>query len=99
MDLAATQIDFTVGFAASIYFELGDILDPTTGILETEIDALTDQNTARQSRIDITLARLELQRQALLSRFFGLESALLAAKNLRDSITATFEALSNSQRR
>ncbi len=95
-DLSGVQLDFTTGFAARLYYTLDDLLD-SSGIVETELDSLDEQNELNQERVDDMLARLDLQKQSLLERFIALESTLLAAQNLREQLQQTFDAMFGSQ--
>ena len=96
-DLANTQLDFTTGLGARLYFSIDDMLAPVTGLIDSNIATLTDQNTQNQQRVDDMTGRLEIVRQRLLQQFINLESALARANTLRDSITQTFDALFQSQ--
>ena len=98
VDLAGVQVDHTVGFGAQLYFALDKMLDSSSGTVITGIDALGDRNTLHQARVDDMLARLELRRQNLLDRFVALETALLRAKNLRESLQQTFDAMFASKK-
>jgi len=95
--LTSIQLDFTVGVGAQMYFQLGELLDTTTGIVEGEIDELTDQNTVHNERITEMLDRLEIQRQNLLERYIAMETALATADRIMQSIRQTMEALSQNK--
>lgn len=82
----AVQLDFTVGVGTSLFFETDQMLDPTTGVVDAEIDQLTDQNTLSQSRVDEMLERLEIRRQNLLERFIKMEVAIARANSIMASI-------------
>lgn len=99
VDLANTQVDFTTGLGARLYFSIDDMVTPVTGLIDSNVSTLTDQNTQNQQRVDDMTARLEIVRQRLLQQFINLESALARANTLRDSITQTFDALFQSQGR
>jgi len=62
-DLASTQIDFTTGLGARLYFSIDDMLAPITGLIDSNVSTLTDQNTQNQQRVDDMTARLEIVRQ------------------------------------
>lgn len=94
--VTSTQLDFTVGIGAQMFFKLGNLLDTTTGIVEGEIDQLTDQNTVHSERITEMLDRLEIQRQNLLERYIAMETALAAADRIMQSIRQTTEALTQN---
>lgn len=96
-DLASIQMDFTTGLGARLYFSIDDMLAPITGLMDSNISTMTDQNTQNQQRVDDMTARLEITRQRLLQQFINLEVALARAETLLSSITETFEALFNSQ--
>ncbi len=98
-DASSIQLDFTVGVASRLYFKVDDILDETTGTVENEIEALSDQNTFNQERIDAMLDRLARMRESLLARFIAMESALASMNSLLDQIRQGFEALNNSQKK
>lgn len=90
------QLDFTVGVGAQMFFEIEDLLDTSTGLVETEIDTLEDQNELSNERIEEMLFRLEVQRQDLLDRFIRMEAALASADRILQSIQQTTEAWSQS---
>ena len=87
------QINLTPGVGAQLFFAIDDMLDPSQGQVQAEIDSLTDQNTAAQERIDRMLQRLDYQRQQLTNRFIAMESALATMSSLLDSIKQTTEAM------
>ena len=59
LELPSTiQLDITVGVGAQMYFQLGELLDVTTGVIDAEIDELTDQNELNNERITEMLDRL-----------------------------------------
>lgn len=89
---SSVQLDFTVGMGAQMFFKIDELLDTKTGAVETESDALSDQNDTNQDRIDEMLARLETQRQELLARFVRMETALATATRILDSIKQTTDA-------
>ncbi|NKB20142.1 MAG: hypothetical protein GKS01_06295 [Alphaproteobacteria bacterium] len=94
---SSIQLDFTIGIAAQMFFEIDDLLNTTTGIVDGEIDQLTDQNVVNNERIIEMEARLDIQRQSLLERYIAMETALAQANNIIESITASTTALLNSQ--
>jgi flagellar capping protein FliD len=93
---ANVQLDFTVGIATQLYNLSESALDPTTGTIQSEIDALTDQNTLTQTRVDTMLERLDRQRQSLLNSFIAMETALTTMNNLLESIKSTYAAMTKS---
>jgi len=96
-DASGIQLDYTVGIGSQMYFALDDILDETTGAVENEIEALSDQNTFNETRIAEILARLERQRISLLERFIAMESALSSMNSLLDQIKETFNVLTQDR--
>jgi flagellar hook-associated protein 2 len=97
----AVQLDFTVGLGAQLFFKIDQLLldgtdsdgNKVLGPLAGAIDALTDQNTQNQGRIDDMLERLEIQRQSLLERFIAMEVALATADRIMESLRQTTAAL------
>jgi flagellar hook-associated protein 2 len=75
-DLSGVQLNFSVGLATQMYYLSTQYLDPTSGSIQTEIDALTDQNESYQDRIDRGNASLDYQRTQLLNKFINMETAL-----------------------
>jgi flagellar capping protein FliD len=92
-DLDSVQLDFTTGFGERLYFAIDAMLDPTTGLMDTNVASLTNQNEERHDRVDDMVARLELTRESLLQRFIAMEVALARIKNLRETLTQTFDAM------
>ena len=97
-DVDGVTLNYTVGIGAQLFHALDAILNVTTGSVENEIDALDDQNLQTQERVNEMLARLEQQRQSLLSRFIAMETALITMNRILDSMRQSFEALTISQR-
>ena len=75
-DLSGVQLNFSLGLATQMYYLTTQTLDATSGSLQNEINTLTDQNKATQSRIDRSNASLEYQRTQLLNKFISMETAL-----------------------
>lgn len=92
-DLSAIQLDFTVGFAATMFSTIDRLLDTDTGALENEIQGLKAQNELAEERIDGILDRLEIQRQSLLDRFLRMEEALSSMNNALESIRQITDSL------
>ncbi len=90
---SAIQLDFTLGVGAQMFNKIEALLDTTTGVVETEIDTLTDTNELSESRIEEMLVRLDIQRRDLLERFIRMETSLATAQRILDSIRQTTEAL------
>ena len=92
-DLDSVQLDFTTGFGERLFYAIDAMLTPLTGLMDTNVASLTNQNQARQDRVDDMVARLELIRASLLQRFINMEVALARAKSLQDTLTQTFDAM------
>ena len=91
------SLDYTVGVGAQMFFAIEDLLDETTGQVETEIDGLTDTNEVTEDRITEMLARLEIQRQSLLERFIAMETAIATNNRILESLQSSAQALNNAQ--
>lgn len=91
------SLNYTVGVGTKLFYAVDSMLDPVNGSVENEINALTDQNTTTQTRVDEMKARLERQRQSLLDRFLAMETALTTMKNLLDSLKQTFDSMSQNK--
>lgn len=89
----SVQLDYTVGVGAQLFFDLETLLDQDTGVVETEIDSLTDQNDLNETRIEEMRVRLEIERRDLLERFLRMETALATANRILDSIKQTTDAM------
>lgn len=87
------QLDYTAGVGPQMFFALEELLDNQTGVVETEIDNLTDRNEVNESRIEEMLTRLEIKRQDLLERFLRMETTLATANRIMDSIKQTTDAM------
>ncbi len=98
VDLDTVQLDFTTGFGERLFFAIDAMLAPVTGLMDSNVASLTNQNEARQDRVDDMVARLELTRASLLQRFINMEVALARAKNLRETLTQTFDAMFASKK-
>lgn len=85
-DASNIQVDFTVGVGAKMFFELEQMLDTQTGSLEAEVDTLTAQNRAAETRVDEMIVRLDYQRERLLERFIVMEQALARMNSVLDQI-------------
>ena len=96
-DVDGVTLNYTIGVGAQLFHALDTMLNVTTGSVENEIDSLDDQNTQTQERINEMLARLEQQRQSLISRFIAMETALITMNRILDSMRQSFDALTNFQ--
>jgi flagellar capping protein FliD len=96
-DVDSLQMDFTTGFAARLYYTVDTMLAPNVGLIATNINSLSKQNTVRQDRADDMIARLDRQRDTLLRQYIAMEVALARAKTLRESLTTAFDAMFANQ--
>ena len=80
------NINYSIGVGAQMYFAIQNLLDQTTGSVPTEIKNLNDQNTLANDRINEMNARLDIQRQDLLSRFQNMETQLSTSQSLMNSL-------------
>ncbi|MFT5438261.1 MAG: flagellar capping protein FliD [Alphaproteobacteria bacterium] len=87
------QLDFTIGVAAQMFFKLEELLAVNTGVVDGEIDQLTDQNIVHNDRIEEMLIRLDIQRTNLLQRYISMETSIATANNIIESLRATTERL------
>ncbi len=92
-DLTGVQLNFTVGVGAKLFFDLGDMLDQTNGLIATEVNNLTTQNTTAEDRTTAMIERLDRQRESQLARFIKMETALATMKQLLEQITQITDAM------
>jgi flagellar hook-associated protein 2 len=85
-NLSNVQLNFSVGLATQMYNLSTEILDPTSGSIQTEINTLQDQNTANQDRIDRGNTNLDYQRTQLLNKFINMETALAQMNSTLNSV-------------
>jgi hypothetical protein len=91
-DMSGITLDYTVGLGATLYFTLDDMMT-TDGLLDSEIDLLTEQNEVAEDRITDMETRIEIQRQTLLAKFIAMEVALATSQRILDSIKQTTDAM------
>ncbi|MFQ5773248.1 MAG: flagellar filament capping protein FliD [Kiloniellaceae bacterium] len=96
-DLSGVKLNFTVGFGARLFFEIDELLTAETGLIDSNVETLKEQNKLSQSRVDDMLARLEQTRELLVQRFINAETALAQAKNLQENLRLAFDALFANQ--
>ena len=97
-DVSAIQIDFTIGVAADLFFELESLLDVTSGSVQGQVAVLEGRNTLAQEKIDRIDRRLVIQRESLIRKFIAAELAISRTNNLVSAIKSTFEALTAAQK-
>jgi len=93
VDLSNVSINYSVGIASKLFFELGDILNSSTGLIATEVENLTDQNDLAEERTAAMLDRLDRERESQLDRFIRMESALASMNQLLEQITQITDAM------
>ncbi len=86
------QLDYTVGIAPRIFFAIDNMVDTTSGAIQSEIEGLDAQNKAANDRIDRIETRLSILRKSLSARFLAAEQALATMQNTLDSINQFFTA-------
>ena len=85
-DASNIDVNFTIGVGAKLFFELDQMLDSQSGALQAEVDSLTSQNRAAQTRADEMIERLDYQRERLLERFIVMEQNLARMNSVLDQI-------------
>jgi flagellar hook-associated protein 2 len=96
-NLSNVSINFTVGAATQMFFDLQAALDATSGSIQSEVDALTDQNTQTQTRVDSMLASIDYQKTLLTEKFTNMETQLARMQSILDSIKQTTDAWSQNK--
>ncbi len=92
-DLTGVKLDFSVGIGAKLFFDLDSLLDDTDGVIATEIDTLTDQNTVAEERTTAMLERLEREREFQLDKFVRMEAALASMNQLLEQVRQITDAM------
>jgi hypothetical protein len=92
----ATTVDFNLsrGIGANMHATSNDLLDDSTGLIETAIDDLRSENTRSQEQIERLERRLAYQREQLLDSFIRMEEALARF----DTISKSLQGLTDSLR-
>jgi flagellar hook-associated protein 2 len=96
-DASGITINVTNGLASNLFSILDDLLDATTGVVQNDINSLTDQNETANDRVTAMQDRLAIQKQILTDKFNAMEVALAKNKQIQDSITQIFDSLFQSQ--
>ena len=96
-DASAIQIDFTIGVAADLFFELDQLLNLTSGAVQGEVAVLEARNVLAQDKIDRIDRRLVIQRESLIRRFIAAELAISSTNNLISAIKSTFAAIETAK--
>lgn len=92
-DLSGITLDLTSGIGQQLYFAADDFLDPTSGLVQSELDTLTDQNTQNDSRIEQMLVRLDRERETLLQKFQRMETRLSQMNSILERLSVQTDAL------
>jgi flagellar capping protein FliD len=95
-DTTGTAIDFNVsrGIGANMHATANDLLDDTTGLIETTIDDLKTENTRSEEQIERLERRLAYQRDQLLDSFIRMEAALARFDTISESLKGLTASLS-----
>ena len=91
-DLAATDIDYTVGLGAQLNFAIEEMMT-SNGLIDSELDVLGAQNEVANDRIEEMQVRLDIEREVLMAKFLAMETALATAQTILDSVKATTDAM------
>lgn len=92
-DMTGIDLNFSVGFGSQMFFELGNLLDSQSGLVETEIKALTTGNQQKQTRIEEMTVRLDLQRETLLAKYIKMETALTSMNQTIENLKQMTESM------
>ncbi|MEX2649229.1 MAG: flagellar filament capping protein FliD [Alphaproteobacteria bacterium] len=95
---SAVDVDFTVGLAADLFFDIDSFVDLTDGAIQGAIASLEGENLIAERRVEELDARLSLQRETLTRRFIAMETALQSLSRIRDQLTQFTDQLSASSR-
>jgi len=94
---AGTTVNFDVsrGIGANMHATADDLLDETTGLIESEIDNLKDQNERAETDIGRLERRLAYQRDQLIDSFIRMEEALARMETIQSSIQGLADSLNS----
>lgn len=90
------SLDVSTGVGSQMFHDVDRILDSQGGVLETQVDTLTDRKDLAESRIAEILERLERQRGDLLSQFVRMEESLSRLNSILKSVRQQFDGLSQN---
>lgn len=96
-DLSGVTINVTNGLGSELYSTLDSLLDSTTGVVQNDINSLTDQNKTANDRVTAMQDRLAIEKQTLTDKFNAMEVALAKNQQIQDSITQIFNSLYYNQ--
>jgi flagellar hook-associated protein 2 len=93
---ATVNVNISQGIADRLYNNLDGIVKEDTGVLDTELQSLSDKDERSQTRIDLIDEQLARYRDQLLSQFSALERAINSANTILQILDAQANARSNS---
>ena len=91
------QINFTVGLGTQLFNALSSFSDTTSGVIQNDINSLTQQDTQNQTNITTMQNLLDQQKALLTEKFQNMETVLGQLQTVKDSITQMFNALMPQQ--
>jgi len=86
---SSATLTFTTGLASQLYFTVDDMLETTTGLIDSEIDGIKNDNEFIKDRVETLNFRLGLERQTLTDNFIRLEIALQRFETIRSNLDQT----------
>ncbi|MBM3617233.1 MAG: hypothetical protein FJX23_01660 [Alphaproteobacteria bacterium] len=92
---ATVNMQMTQGIGDKIYNTVTNSLNATDGIIAQEITSINDRNTRMQEDIERIDVQIEKYREALLTKFSALESAISSVNNILALLDAQAAAREN----
>lgn len=92
---ATVNINMTQGFADLMSSTLDNFTSVTSGVVQSEIKSLTDQNTQLESRAERVLERADEYRNNLIDKYAAFEAQLASAQTVLAQIQAILNANNN----
>jgi flagellar hook-associated protein 2 len=89
-DSAAVTVEVSTGLAEGLYNEAARYADPLDGLLQQDIDALSDSTSDLSDRISALERRAETYQSMLESKYARMEAAVAKAQALLDTLDAIF---------
>lgn len=83
---SGVDLDFTVGLASELFFDIDSFTDLADGSIQAAIAALEGENVIAEERTGELDLRLDLQRDSLTRRFIAMETALQSLNRIRDQL-------------
>ncbi len=93
---ASINVTQTQGVADSVFNTLDNLTDDIEGIVQIEINSLTENNSDLQDQITRIDEQIERYRQQLLDRFTALEQAISQVNQLLQALDAQTQAQNNA---